>query len=141
MTEPTTPTGRSIASMKTRCEPCGGDPCGGRFITIDEICDIEREAVEPWQALGEPTATEHHQSDIAITSRLIEERDAERALADQLTEALRDAAAVAHETDSLRSHSDDERKDGWFRAPFERCEDVLCADARAALAVFEEARK
>ena len=56
-----------------------------------------------------------------------------------LAEALRDAIDVAHETDSLRNHSDDERKDGWFRAPLYRCTDVTCEQANEALRQHDDA--
>jgi hypothetical protein len=46
MTTPRTPTAISVMDMTTRWEPTGGDPAGGRFITVEEMCDIEDEAAD-----------------------------------------------------------------------------------------------
>ena len=74
---------------------------------------------------------------------LLEAYRAERALADQLAEALRDRAIAAHQTGSVRDH--------WLHpetgkvveggVQFELCSDPDCADAWALLAAYEGARR
>jgi len=95
-----------------------------------------RQVLDALDACMKLRSERHRNADICTL-----EKAAMGADADRLAEALRDAIAVAHETDSLRSHSDDERKDGWFRASFDRCNDAICADAREALRQHEAAKE
>jgi len=106
-------------------------PCDTRVV----LDTLDRALVA---AEGLAEADKRHRDAHEMASWYEDRERAARADADRLAEALRDAIAVAHETDSLRSHSDDERKDGWFRASFDRCNDAICADAREALRQHDE---
>jgi hypothetical protein len=92
-------------------------------------------------AITAAEALDEYESAVASIAYVRRQRDAARADADRLAEALREAIGGLHSTDSLRSHSDDERTDGWFRAPLYRCADATCEQAREALRQHEERDK
>ena len=69
------------------------------------------------------------------------ERDAARALADELAEALNDAAIDAHAYGPVRDHwAGPDGKLGDGPVPLDECQDRFCEAARAALAKWEASR-
>ena len=121
MTEPTTPTGKRLLDKAYSSEP-GAIYLAG--LSRDDILAIEREAAEQEaDKVAEVVTT-------AVLQRLRDIRRAERALADQLAEALRQCLWQLDQMSRAESIGP-----GWKQANRE------CVDeCKSTLAAYEEAR-